>query len=24
VLGHEMGLSWDSTRLWQDVHWWEM
>lgn len=24
VLGHEMGGSWDSTRLWQDKHLWEM
>lgn len=24
VLGHEMGGSWDSTRLWQDTHLWEM
>lgn len=24
VLGHEMGGSWDSTRLWHDAHLWEM
>jgi phosphoribosyl 1,2-cyclic phosphodiesterase len=24
VLGHEMGGSWDSTRLWQDTYLWEM
>ena len=24
VLSHEMGGSWDSTRLWQDAHLWEM
>lgn len=24
VLKHEMGKSWDSTRLWQDTHLWEL
>lgn len=24
VLSHEMGSSWDSTRLWHDAHLWEM
>lgn len=24
TLSHEMGGSWDSTRLWQDTHLWEM
>lgn len=24
VLGRELGKSWDSTRLWQDTHMWEM
>jgi phosphoribosyl 1,2-cyclic phosphodiesterase len=24
VLRHEMGGTWDSTRLWHDEHWWEL